>query len=110
MEFAFLILVDAIVARAHPITIVVDQRTVQCQEPQCTIDIQDWLQRGLQLIIRRFVEHLAQVHQIFPSLLAVTRFDRVTSLVFGHVITYVTQTTITTGLPLTFQRVPLVDA
>jgi hypothetical protein len=68
VELALLVQVNVVVAGARPVAVVVDQRLVQRQKFQRPVDVEDRLQRRLQLVHRRLVQHLAQVDQRRPAL------------------------------------------
>jgi hypothetical protein len=70
------VLVDAEVAGADPVAVAVDERILQRQEPQHAVDVEDRLQRRLELVRRRLVE---RAHRPIRSLHAWARrgLDRV---------------------------------
>ena len=61
MEFAGRIEIDAVVARADPIAVIVDESFLDSQPAQGRINVEDRRQRLLEAVGRRLVENFAQV-------------------------------------------------
>ena len=66
MKFTVGIKVDAVVATANPIAVVIDQRDIERKEFQRAINIENWLELFGELIDGGLVENLAQLHQRVP--------------------------------------------
>jgi hypothetical protein len=62
------ILIDAVVARAHPVPVAVHQGHLERKELECLIDIQNRRQRGLARFRRCLREDSCQVDQVLPGL------------------------------------------
>ena len=69
------IAVDAVVAGAHPVAIAVGGDHVQCEETQCSVDIQDGFDGGGQFFNGRFLKHFAQRNECLPRFVAVLGLD-----------------------------------
>ena len=56
VEAALRVLIDAVVARARPVAVAVDERHVEREELQRAVDVEDRHQRGFELLGRRLVQ------------------------------------------------------
>ena len=106
MELACLIQINAVVTGPSPVAIAIDKRNIVGQKPERGIDVQQRFKLTDQLVLRSFVEHLAEINQALPSLWFILRFDFKTTFVFFNVFAQVSQPTIARGFPFTFQREP----
>ncbi len=66
VEAPLLVLIDAVVARACPVAVAVDERHIQRQEPQRAVDVEDRIERGFQLVGRRLVQDTEQLDESRP--------------------------------------------
>ena len=60
--------IDAVIAGADPVAVIVDERIVEREEAQGTVHVQNGFQCGLQLVGRRLIEDSAQFDQSLPGL------------------------------------------
>ena len=95
VKLALLVQIDAVVAGSNPIAIAVDERVVEREEPQQSVDVEHRLKCGFQFFRRRFVERLAELDERLPGFVAVV-FDLVTAFVIFGVVTDVFQATTAT--------------
>ena len=68
VKLPVLVPVDAVVAGPRPVAVAVDERDVEREEPQRAVDVEDRLERRLELRRRRLVQHLAQLDERRPRL------------------------------------------
>ena len=94
MKLPLPILADQVVARPNPVAVVVHQGVLQRQETQRPLDVQDRLQRLLQLPRRRLVQDLAQLDQVRPSLGILLALEVVDLLVRRRILAQVLKATL----------------
>ena len=94
VELALVILEEIVVARASPISVTVNQRHIQGQEPEQAVDVEDRRECLLQLIGRCLIERVAERNQVFPGLLIILRLDLESSPIFRDILAQVPETTI----------------
>ena len=92
VELAFFIHVEAIVAGADPVAVIVNQGDIECQELQCPFDVQQWFDGGGQVAGRRFVENFAELDQRLPGLVIIFRFDFISAAVVFNFIADIIET------------------
>src|SRR5262249_7405307 len=61
VELPFRVAIEAVVAGANPVAVLVDRGVVQSEEPEHTLDIEHRLERLLELVERRFVQRFAEL-------------------------------------------------
>ena len=66
MECAVRVLVEAVIARARPVAVVVDERVVERQEAEGPVDVQNGCQSRLEPARWRLIQDLAQVDEVRP--------------------------------------------
>ena len=93
MEHALLIAIDRVVAGTNPVAVAVDERVVECQEPECLVDVEHRRESRFELSERCLVERLAELDQRLPVLGVVIRLQAEGSFVIVDVVTDVLQPT-----------------
>ena len=97
MEAAFAVLVNAVIAGANPIAVVVDQDIFERQELQRAVNIQEGSKSRHQLVRRGFIQDLAELDEVGPDLRIILGLDLVKALCRCDVLAQVVQSGTTAG-------------
>ena len=97
MEASLGILIERVVTGADPIAVVVDERILDRQEAQGSVDVEDRSEGRLQLVGWSLIEDPGELDQVLPRLLTVLALEVVDLLVGSGLIAQVGEGAATVG-------------
>ena len=98
--------VDAVITGTRPVTVTVDHRNINGQEPQNSLHIQDRFNGLGQISGRCFIEHPAEINQGLPGILLVLGLDFKSLTIGVYVLTQITKPSISLGTAGNFPSCP----
>src|SRR5262245_27579055 len=89
MKATLVVLIDAVVAGADPIAVVVDQSVIESEKLQSAVDVQQRRKSLLQFVRQCFVKNFTELHQSGPRLFVVFALDLIDALVWRRLVSEV---------------------